>query len=128
MMRGLVVAPLALLLFALPAHALERARPVAGPVLVQYTPPDRDEDGCIALAEQMDMKAKAKRKPTAYEQEQFDLCVDFLNCEKAQNAGDTTAEAATANNETLIRFVLKTCTGYDPKPLTPGEKFMREKP
>ena len=125
-MRTLPLAAFALLLAA-PAHAGELLQPVTGIELAQ-TAPDLDEDGCIALATKMDTAAKAKQKPTDQERSDYGECVSWFNCEKAQQADDATLEAAAATNESLIRFVLKTCTGYDPKPLTPGEKFMREKP
>lgn len=78
------------------------------------TAPDLDEDGCIALAAKMDTAAKAKQKPTEKEQSDSGECVSWFNCEKARNADDATAQAAAATNESLMRFVLKTCADYEP--------------
>lgn len=126
--------PAVALLLVLPAAAqapAERLRSETEPPALAQASPGLDANGCLDLAAKLDADAKAKRKSPPSEEEAIDGCVKRLNCDRVRQAADAekVPEAAYADYETTLRYVLKECghTGYKPE-LTPGEKFMREKP
>lgn len=77
---------------------------LASPAFAQ-TPPDLDEDGCIALSKTLDAKEKRREKPTAKEQAVYDDCIGWFKCDQA----DAGWEANTRTNELLLRHVMASC-------------------
>lgn len=123
-MRTLTIAALAACLLASPAHAqLERLHPVTGLELAQGTTIAGDMRRCEALAAKMD-KAKP---PSKEDNAALDDCVKLFNCDEVREIpDDKVPAAAVASNKAMLQFIFEKCGILEQ--LTPGERFMREKP